>query len=35
VNIAVTSSPTTLDSAHDPAGIEFPQQAASNPVDVE
>src|SRR5215470_10282033 len=30
VNITVTSSPTTFDSAHDPAAIEFPQQAASN-----
>jgi hypothetical protein len=30
VNIAVTSSPTTFDSAHDPAAIEFPQQAPSN-----
>jgi len=30
VNISVTSSPTTFDSAHDPAAIEFPQQAPSN-----
>jgi len=30
VNITVTSSPTTFDSAHDPATIEFPQQAPSN-----
>ena len=30
VNITVKSSPTTFDSAHDPAGIEFPQQAPSN-----
>jgi len=30
VNITVTSSPTTFDSAHDPAAIEFPQQAPSN-----
>jgi hypothetical protein len=30
VNLAVTSSSTTFDSAHDPAGIEFPQQAPSN-----
>jgi hypothetical protein len=26
----VTSSPTTFDSAHDPAAIQFPQQAPSN-----
>lgn len=30
VDITVTSSPTTFDSAHDPAAIEFPQQAPSN-----
>jgi hypothetical protein len=30
VNITVKSSPTTFDSAHDPATIEFPQQAPSN-----
>jgi len=30
VNISVTSSPTTFDSAHDPAAIEFPQQAPQN-----
>lgn len=30
VNISVTSSETTFDSAHDPAGIQFPQQAPSN-----
>src|SRR5215472_3975959 len=30
VNITVSSSPTTFDSAHDPAAIEFPQQAPSN-----
>jgi hypothetical protein len=30
VNITVRSSPTTFDSAHDPAGIQFPQQAPSN-----
>jgi hypothetical protein len=30
VNVSVTSSPTTFDSAHDPAAIEFPQQAPSN-----
>jgi hypothetical protein len=30
VNITVTSSPTTFDSAHDPAAIEFPQQAPSS-----
>jgi hypothetical protein len=30
VNITVKSSPTTFDSAHDPAGIQFPQQAPSN-----
>lgn len=30
VNITVRSSPTTFDSAHDPASIEFPQQAPSN-----
>lgn len=30
VNIAVESSPTTFDSAHDLAAIEFPQQAPSN-----
>jgi hypothetical protein len=30
VNLTVTSSPTTFDSAHDPAAIEFPQQAPSN-----
>jgi hypothetical protein len=30
VNITVTSSPTTFDSAHDPAAIEFPQHAPSN-----
>jgi hypothetical protein len=30
VNITVKSSPTTFDSAHDPAAIEFPQQAPSN-----
>ena len=30
VNLTVKSSPTTFDSAHDPAGIEFPQQAPSN-----
>jgi len=30
VNVTVTSSPTTFDSAHDPAAIEFPQQAPSN-----
>jgi hypothetical protein len=30
VNISVKSSPTTFDSAHDPAAIEFPQQAPSN-----
>jgi hypothetical protein len=30
VNVTVTSSPTTFDSAHDPAGIEFPQQVPSN-----
>ncbi len=30
VNLAVTSSPTTFDSAHDPAEIQFPQHAPSN-----
>src|SRR5215475_9164778 len=30
VNITVKSSPTTFDSAHDSAAIEFPQQAPSN-----
>jgi hypothetical protein len=30
VNLSVASSPTTFDSAHDPAAIEFPQQAPSN-----
>lgn len=30
VDLAVKSSPTTFDSAHDPAGIQFPQQAPSN-----
>jgi hypothetical protein len=30
VNITVRSSPTTFDSAHDPAAIEFPQQAPAN-----
>ncbi len=30
VDLTVKSSPTTFDSAHDPAGIEFPQQAPSN-----
>jgi hypothetical protein len=30
VNITVKSSPTTFDSAHDPAAIEFPQQAPAN-----
>jgi hypothetical protein len=30
VNITVKSSPTTFDSAHDAAAIEFPQQAPSN-----
>lgn len=30
VNITVESSPTTFDSAHAPAAIEFPQQAPSN-----
>ena len=30
VNITVKSSPTTFDSAHDPVGIQFPQQAPSN-----
>jgi len=30
VNITVMSSPTTFDSAHDPAVIEFPQQVPSN-----
>jgi hypothetical protein len=30
VNITVKSSPTTFDSVHDPAAIEFPQQAPSN-----
>ncbi len=30
VNISVKSSLTTFDSAHDPAAIEFPQQAPSN-----
>ena len=30
VNITVKSSPTTFDSAHDPATIQFPQQAPSN-----
>ena len=30
VNITVKSSPTTFDSAHDPAAIEFPQQTLSN-----
>jgi hypothetical protein len=30
VNITVRSSPTTFDSAHDPAAIQFPQQAPSN-----
>jgi len=30
VNITAKSSPTTFDSAHDPAAIEFPQQAPSN-----
>ena len=30
VNITVKSSPTTFDSAHDPAAIQFPQQAPSN-----
>jgi hypothetical protein len=30
VNLTVKSSPTTFDSAHDPAAIEFPQQAPSN-----
>jgi hypothetical protein len=30
VNLSVTSSPTTFDSAHDPAAIQFPQQAPSS-----
>ena len=30
VDITVKSSPTTFDSAHDPATIQFPQQAPSN-----
>jgi len=30
VDITVKSSPTTFDSAHDPAAIEFPQLAPSN-----
>src|SRR5262245_20523322 len=30
VNITVKSSPTTFDSAHDPAAIQFPQQEPSN-----
>jgi hypothetical protein len=30
VNLTVKSSPTTFDSAHDPAGIQFPQRAPSN-----
>jgi hypothetical protein len=30
VNLSVTSSSTTFDSAHDPASIQFPQQAPSN-----
>jgi hypothetical protein len=30
VNITVKSSPTTFDSAHDPATIQFPQHAPSN-----
>ena len=30
VDITVKSSPTTFDSAHDPAAIEFPQHAPSN-----
>jgi hypothetical protein len=30
VNLTVKSSPTTFDSAHDPAAIQFPQQAPSN-----
>jgi hypothetical protein len=30
VNITVRSSPTTFDSAHDPAAVEFPQRAPSN-----
>jgi hypothetical protein len=30
VNLSVKSSPITFDSAHDPAAIEFPQQAPSN-----
>ncbi len=30
VDVAVTSSSTTFDSAHDPAAIQFPQQAPSN-----
>jgi hypothetical protein len=30
VNLTVKSSPTTFDSAHDPATIQFPQQAPSN-----
>src|SRR5215470_8439577 len=30
VNLTVKSSPTTFDSAHDPTGIQFPQQAPSN-----
>jgi hypothetical protein len=30
VNITVKSSPTTFDSAHDPATIQFPQRAPSN-----
>jgi len=30
VDITVQSSPTTFDSAHDPAAIEFPQLAPSN-----
>jgi hypothetical protein len=30
VNTTVKSSPTTFDSAHDPAAIQFPQQAPSN-----
>ena len=30
VDLSVTSSPTTFDSAHDPAGIEFPEKAPSN-----
>jgi len=30
VNLSVTSSPTTFDSAHDPLAIQFPQQAPSN-----